>query len=240
MEHTPEEAVLNNVIATRDLIDASEEAGAERLVMLSTDKAVNPRSVMGASKRLAELLLAERTGGLRLMAVRFGNVLGSRGSVVPLFLHQIKRGGPVTVSHADVSRYFMTQKEAVMLVLESGAMGEGGEIFILDMGDQIRIMDLARGLITLSGLRPEIDVKIEVSELERGEKLREELVHDFEALHPTRNSRIQAARRKAGKNQLVGSAIERLEVLARTADRDGIRRELSALLPEASLGSEGT
>jgi FlaA1/EpsC-like NDP-sugar epimerase len=238
MERSPEEAVRNNVIATRDLIDAAEEAGAERLVMLSTDKAVNPRSVMGASKRVAEILLSERNAraeGLRLMAVRFGNVLGSRGSVVPLFLHQIKNGGPVTVSDPEAARYFMTLREAVALVLEAGAMGEGGEVFILDMGDQIRIMDLARDLITLSGLRPDEDIEIEISGMKTGEKLREELVHSFEDLEPTRNPKIRSARRKDGGSPQVEEVMERLEAMAREADRGGILRELSSFLPEASL-----
>lgn len=240
MEQAPEEAVLNNIVATRDLIAVCESSGTERFVMVSTDKAVNPRSVMGASKRIAELLLGERNGrgSLRLMTVRFGNVLGSRGSVVPLFQHQIRRGGPVTISHRDAARFFMTRKEAVMLVLEAGAMGEGGEIFILDMGEQILIMDLARELITLSGLRPDADIAIEIKGLGPGEKLREELVHSFENLEATRNPRIQAARRKDGQNPPIEDVVVRLEELARNADRDGIREELAAALPEAVLNPE--
>jgi FlaA1/EpsC-like NDP-sugar epimerase len=238
LERYPEEAVLNNVVATRDLLDAAAAAGTERLVLISTDKAVHPRSVMGASKRLAEVLLAERTAagsGPKLMAVRFGNVLGSRGSVVPLFLHQIRRGGPVTVSHPDAARYFMTVREAVTLVLEAGSMGSGGEVFILEMGEQIPIRELARDLITLSGYRPEVDIPITMIGLKPGEKLREELVHDFEELVPTRNPMIRSARRRAGSPPAVGGEVDRLRDLARAADRDGIVRTLARLLPEASL-----
>ncbi len=238
MERYPEEAILNNVLATRDLVDAAEAAGAGRLVMLSTDKAVNPQSVMGASKRLAELLLAERTARgcrTRLLAVRFGNVLASRGSVVPLFLHQIARGGPVTVSDPGATRYFMTVKEAAMLVLEAGALGSGGEIFILDMGDQLRILDLAQDLIILSGLRPGVDVPVTVSGLKPGEKLHEELTHDFEALEPTPVPKIRAARRVRGENPPVEASLAELERFARAADRESILTALERLLPEARL-----
>ena len=244
MERYPEEAIVNNVLATRDLMDAAEETGTERFVMLSTDKAVNPRSVMGASKRVAELLISERTtrgSNTRFMAVRFGNVLGSRGSVVPLFLHQIAAGGPVTISDPGAARYFMTVKEAAMLVLEAGALGEGGEVFILDMGEQIPILELARDLIILQGLRPDDDVALKIIGLAPGEKLREELVHDFEELAPTRVPKIRAAKRKAGEPPVVEPALKRLEALAGTADRAGILAALEALLPEARLtGAEET
>jgi FlaA1/EpsC-like NDP-sugar epimerase len=238
MQQYPEEAVVNNILATRDLIDAAESVGTGRFVMLSTDKAVNPRSVMGASKRVAELLLSERTArgsSTRFMTVRFGNVLGSRGSVVPLFLHQIAAGGPVTVSDPRAARYFMTVKEAGMLVLEAGALGEGGEIFILDMGEQIPILELARDLIILQGLRPEEDVAIRVIGLSPGEKLREELVHAFEELTPTRVPKIRAARWTGERGTAVEAALPGLEALARAADRPGIVAALEALLPEARL-----
>jgi FlaA1/EpsC-like NDP-sugar epimerase len=239
LESFPEEAVLNNVLATRDVIDAAATVGTDRFVMLSTDKAVYPESVLGASKRLAERLLEDRSGrsrGVRLMAVRFGNVLASRGSVVPLFRHQIRSGGPVTVSHPDASRFFMTLKEAVTLVLEAGALGHGGEIFILDMGEQIRILDLARDLIILSGLRPEIDLAIEITGLKPGEKLREEIVHAFETLEPTRNPKIRSARRTGPPPPPVEAGLARLEALARQADRAGLRALLAELLPESRFG----
>ena len=240
MEAYPEEAVLNNVVATRRLIDGAEAVGAERLVMLSTDKAVNPRSVMGASKRLAERLLSSRAAAgakTRLMAVRFGNVLGSRGSVVPLFLRQIAAGGPVTVSHPEVERYFMTVKEAAMLVMHAGAHGRGGEIFILDMGEQIKILDLARELITLSGLRPEEDIEVVIRGLGAGEKLREELVHEFETLAPTPLEKVQMTR--SLEDRVSDTSLDALEAAARGADRPAIRALLSELLPEAVLPPSG-
>lgn len=238
LEANPEEAVLNNVIATRDLVETAAGTGAERLVMLSTDKAVYPESVLGASKRLAERFLEERAargGNPRLMAVRFGNVLGSRGSVVPLFLHQIRKGGPVTVAHPEAARYFMTLKEAVTLVLEAGAIGSGGEIFILDMGEQLRILDLARDLVILSGLRPDLDVAIRVTGLSPGEKLREDLVHRFEELRPTRNPRIRTAHRVGEAPPPVEPALAALEARAREADREALLAGMARLLPEAHL-----
>jgi len=240
MERHPEEAILNNVVATRELVAAAERHGAERFVMLSTDKAVHPHSVMGASKRVAELVLAARAAAgspVRLMAVRFGNVLGSRGSVVPLFLRQIAAGGPVTVSHPDVERYFMTVKEAALLVLHAGALGSGGEIFVLDMGDQIKIQDLARELITLSGFRPDTDIPISITGLTPGEKLREDLVHGFETLEPTDAARINVTRSPQPRPAGVEEAVRALETAARTADRAEIRRLLGALLPEATLAA---
>ena len=242
MERFPEEAVLNNVIATRDLVEAAEAAGAERLVMLSTDKAVNPRGVMGASKRVAELVLAQKAregSPVALMAVRFGNVLGSRGSVVPLFRRQIAEGGPVTVTDPGVSRYFMTIKEAAMLVLKAGAVGKGGEVFILEMGDQIRILDLARDLITLSGLRPDEDIEVVITGLQPGEKDAEALVHGFESLEPTRLPKVLVARRTSGEPADVLGALPDLERAARAGDRAAVRAGIAALLPEATLAGEG-
>jgi FlaA1/EpsC-like NDP-sugar epimerase len=239
MERFPEEAVLNNVVATRDLIRAALGFGVQRFVMLSTDKAVHPRSVMGASKRVAELLLQERAAGnpkTILVTVRFGNVLGSRGSVVPVFQHQIRHRSPVTVSDPESARYFMTLKEAALLVLEAGAIGKGGETFILDMGEQIRIVDLARDLITLSGLRPDTDVPIRITGLGAGEKLTEALVYDSEELLPTRIPKIGVTR--SGPVPVsVEDAVPGLEALARRADRPGILRALEALVPEASLAN---
>jgi FlaA1/EpsC-like NDP-sugar epimerase len=241
MELNPCEAVANNFIATADLVETAIRHKVERLVLISTDKAVNPRAVMGATKRMAELYLLERArelppDGTRLMAVRFGNVLGSRGSVVPLFQRQIVRGGPVTVSHPDVARYFMTVREAALLVVEAGALGSGGEIFILDMGDQVRIAELARDLIILSGFRPDTDIPITFVGLKQGEKLREELVHDFEPLKDTSVHGLRVTRGlPAAQPSVRGEAMARFNELVRSGDSRALIGEIERLIPEASL-----
>ncbi|RPJ61892.1 MAG: polysaccharide biosynthesis protein [Acidobacteria bacterium] len=179
MEFHPSEAILNNVVGTRNLIDVSAAFGVKHFVLISTDKAVNPSSIMGASKRIAELsvqLHAAAKGGTRFCCVRFGNVLGSRGSVVPIFQRQISEGHNITVTHPEVRRYFMTIPEASRLVIQAGSLGRNGEIFLLDMGDPVKIVDLARNLIRLSGLVPDRDVRIEFTGLRPGEKLDEELL----------------------------------------------------------------
>ena len=194
MERQPSEAVKNNASGTRQLAALASELGVEAFVLISTDKAINPTSAMGASKRLAELhLLAQfaRPGNhTRFIAVRFGNVLGSSGSVIPIFKQQIAEGGPITVTHPDVTRYFMTIPEAVGLVLQTAVQGKGGEIFVLDMGKPVKIVDLARQLIELSGLRPDDDIEIKFIGLRPGEKLYEELQHYTEMLKPTAHARI--------------------------------------------------
>jgi len=235
MEYFPDEAVKNNVTGTRRLVDAAVRYGADRLVMLSTDKAVNPRGVMGASKRLAELSLIERAREgcpTKLVAVRFGNVLGSRGSVVPMFRDQIRRGGPVTITHPDVTRYFMTIREAAMLVLQAGLMGRGGEIFVLDMGEPIRIADLAEHLVRLSGLEPGRDIKLTFTGLRPGEKMGEELWAGTEALSKTDADKIMLVQSDSWHAEgRLQDRISRLEELAATGDRSGIMRELESIFP---------
>lgn len=195
MEQFPGEAVRNNVVGTRIVAEAALISGATHFVLLSTDKAVNPSSVMGATKRIAELIIQSMNGlgPTRFSAVRFGNVLGSNGSVVPLFADQIRKGGPVTVTHPDIRRYFMTIPQAVQLVLQASMMGTGGEVFVLDMGEQILIVDLARQMIELAGLVPDKDIKIEFIGLRPGEKLSEELFEETERVEGTAHPKVKRA-----------------------------------------------
>ncbi|HOT83800.1 MAG TPA: polysaccharide biosynthesis protein, partial [Candidatus Defluviicoccus seviourii] len=195
LENNPWEAVFNNILGSRVIMEIARRNGTERFVFVSTDKAVRPTNVMGASKRVTELYLQafEETGPTRFMAVRFGNVVGSSGSVIPVFLKQIEQGGPVTVTHPEVARYFMTIPEACQLILQAGAMGEGGEIFLLKMGKPVRIADMARDLIRLSGREPD-DVKIIFTGLRQGEKLYEELITSGEGVVPTGHDKIMVLR----------------------------------------------
>lgn len=196
MEANPTEAIKNNIFGTLNVAECADKFGAKRFVMISTDKAVNPTNIMGATKRVAEMIIQafSKQSKTEYVAVRFGNVLGSNGSVIPLFKKQIEQGGPVTVTDPEVIRYFMTISEAAQLVLQAGAMAKGGEIFVLDMGEPVRIYDLARNLIKLSGFEPEVDIKIEFTGLRPGEKLYEELLLAEEGVEATRNNKIYVAK----------------------------------------------
>ena len=242
MEAFPDEAVKNNIVGTANVIAACRAAGATRLVMLSTDKAVRPEGVMGATKRIAEFLMADANGadGLSCISVRFGNVLGSRGSVVPLFMRQIRDGGPVTVSDERATRFFMTQKEACMLVVQASVLGKGGEIFILKMGDQIRIAEMARDLIALHGLRPNEDIEIRITGLREGEKLHEDLVVDGEPAADAAHDKILASSSSLPPGWQSGEVLERFEQLAGDGDIEEIRRYLAELIPDARFDPSQT
>jgi FlaA1/EpsC-like NDP-sugar epimerase len=234
MERNIREAVRNNIVGTRIVAEAALEAGVQRLVLISTDKAVNPTNVMGATKRIAEYLvqnLSQREG-TQFTVVRFGNVLGSNGSVVPLFAEQIKKGGPVTVTHPEIKRYFMTIPEAVQLILQASVRGQGGDVFVLDMGEQIRILDLAKNMIALSGLVPERDVKISFTGLRPGEKLYEELFEKVEQIEPTSHEKIKRAvsRMPCGADEL-NLHLTELEAYLAHADSGVILRKLQAMVP---------
>ncbi len=233
-ELNPGEAIRNNVFGTKTLADAAANCGIKNFVMISTDKAVNPTSIMGASKRCAEIYIQAlaRRSRTNFITVRFGNVLGSNGSVVPIFKQQIAAGGPVTVTHPEMRRYFMTIPEAAQLVLQAGALGQRGEIFVLDMGQPVRILDLARDLITLSGFRPEIDIPIVFTGLRPGEKLYEELSIRGENMVPTRHPKIAIWRSEVATPQRVNQMIDDLEPLQHCNERAPILKTLTTFIPE--------
>lgn len=232
MEANPVEAVHNNAVATRSLARLCGEAGVERFVLVSTDKAVDPKTVMGASKALAELAVesaAQRWPGTRFSCVRFGNVLGSSGSVVPIFQRQIRLGGPVTVTDPAMTRYFMTIPEAVQLVIQSGSLGRTGEILVLDMGEPVAIMQLARDMIELSGLKPDEDIAIEVVGPRPGEKLHEELFNPFEVPRPTDAERIQRAERTVFDPAVVEAMFNDVGLLVLEGDAAGLAAKVAEL-----------
>lgn len=241
MEENPCEAVLANVIGTRIVADTAVKHGVERFVMISTDKAVNPTNVMGASKRLAEIYVqtlsmsiskGEIEGKTKFITTRFGNVLGSNGSVIPRFREQIEKGGPVTVTHPEIIRFFMTIPEACRLVLEAAVMGQGNEIFVFDMGTPVKIADLARRMIDQAGLTPDVDIKIEYTGLRPGEKLYEELLATKENTLPTPNKKIFRAHVREYQREEVVAAIDKLKVVAETEDRMATVREMKKIVPE--------
>ena len=241
MEENPCEAVYVNVVGTRQIADIAVEFGAEKMIMISTDKAVNPTNVMGASKRLAEIYVqslgyaiveGKVKGKTKFITTRFGNVLGSNGSVIPRFKEQIENGGPVTVTHPDIIRYFMTIPEACRLVMEAGMMGEGNEIFVFEMGEPVRIVDLATRMIELAGYRPNEDIKIEFTGLRPGEKLYEELLSTEENTLPTSNKKIKIAKVRRYEYNEVLTDFSAFEGLARNVEIINTVTLMKKIVPE--------
>ncbi|MCO8127422.1 polysaccharide biosynthesis protein [Acidimicrobiia bacterium EGI L10123] len=242
LEDHPSEAILTNVAGTQHLLEAAEAAGVERFVFISTDKAVAPKSVMGASKRLGEhLVLGQAPPGSTHAAVRFGNVIGSRGSVVPTFVRQIEDGGPVTVTDERMTRYFMSIPEAVQLVLQAAALAQGGDLFVLDMGEPVRIFDLAERMIRLSGMRPGVDIEVRVTGVRPGEKLVEELLNEDEPALPTVHESISRISPTLPSPEDLRAAVTRLRTLAEGQRDDDVRAALFASTgPVIELGAEAT
>ncbi len=242
LESQPWKAVENNIMGTLNLIETAKEFKIERFVFVSTDKAVRPANIMGATKRVTEMLVQSQNSceisNTRFMIVRFGNVVGSVGSVLPLFKKQIARMGPVTVTHPEVTRYFMTIPEACQLILQAGAMGRGGEIFLLDMGIPIKIDGMARDLIRLSGFEPDVDIKIEYIGLRPGEKLYEELITDGEGIVPTNHEKIMVLKGSECNPDLLNGQIQKLDLSAKKQDAAGIKDRLKEIVSEYSPADE--
>nr|WP_300003317.1 nucleoside-diphosphate sugar epimerase/dehydratase [Tissierella sp.] len=233
MEASPKEAIKNNVFGTLNLAQLSDKYGLERFVMISTDKAVNPTNIMGASKRLCEMIIQSINvhSKTEFVAVRFGNVLGSNGSVIPLFQKQIEEGGPVTVTHPDIIRYFMTIPEAVQLVIQAGSMAKGGEIFILDMGEPVKIIDLARDVIRLSGFEPDVDIDIKITGLRPGEKLLEELLLEEEGLENTSHDKIFVGQPTFTDYRLLLKSLDELQAIIKDGDVETFISQVKAIVP---------
>ncbi len=233
MEHNPEEAVKNNVFGTLNLVKLSDKYGVKKFVQISTDKAVNPTNIMGATKRICEMIIQnmDENSKTNFVAVRFGNVLGSNGSVIPLFKRQIKEGGPITVTHPDIIRYFMTIQEAVSLVLTAGSMAKGGEIFVLDMGEPVKIKDLAENLIRLSGFLPGEDIEIKYTGLRPGEKLYEELLMSEEGMKKTKNEKIYIGKPIEFDQDILYNKLKLLYSSAQRNDKKEIEKLLLEIVP---------
>lgn len=240
IENNPAQAIFTNIVGTKNIADLAEQYNAERFVMISTDKAVNPSSIMGASKRIAEMYIQSKNinnqklnrNNTIYITTRFGNVLGSNGSVVPLFTKQIQKGGPVTITHPDIIRYFMTISEACQLVLEAGAMGNGGEIFIFDMGKPVKIVDLAKKMIRLAGFKPNEDIEIKIVGLRPGEKLYEELLNDNAKNLLTHHSKITIATEKCDAFEVLTTNIDNLINKALYENEVEIVNEMKKIVPE--------
>ena len=233
MESNPAESVLNNVFGTLNLAECADKYGVSRFVMISTDKAVNPTNIMGATKRLCEMIIQsmDKKSAAQFVAVRFGNVLGSNGSVIPLFKKQIAHGGPVTITHPDINRFFMTIPEAAQLVVQAGAFAEGGEIFVLDMQESVKIYDLACDLIKLSGYEPNEDIKIEFIGLRPGEKLYEEILMDDEGLNKTLHEKIFVGRPTFDGFDSLKLRLEDLKAIAEKQSSEALINEIEKLVP---------
>lgn len=239
MEYSPKEAIKNNTFGTMNVAEAAHKYGVEKFVLISTDKAVNPTNVMGASKRICEMIIQglAKISKTNFVAVRFGNVLGSNGSVVPLFKKQIEEGGPVTVTHKDIIRYFMTIPEAAQLVIQASAIAKGGEIFVLDMGEPVRIYDLAVDLIKLSGLTVYKDINIKITGLRPGEKLYEELLMNEEDLQETIHKKIFIGKPSQIDYKLLKRSFERLKEIIENGDCDELRKQISHIVPTYKMSS---
>jgi FlaA1/EpsC-like NDP-sugar epimerase len=249
LEKNPWEAIYNNVLGSQVVMDVAIKFGVDRFVLVSTDKAVRPTNVMGASKRLAELLLQSRQGnGTRFMAVRFGNVIGSSGSVLPLFRWQLEQGGPITVTDPRATRYFMTISEAAQLILQAGGLGEGGEIFILEMGTPVNIAQMAEELVRLSGKEPGKDIEIVYTGLRPGEKLYEELITQGEGIVATRHEKIMVLRTNGWNgygnqhefNRWLNKSVTGLIKVGKSRDAYAIKNKLKEIIPEYTPQQNGT
>lgn len=231
MKKNPEEAIKNNVLGTRNLIEISDKHFVERFILISTDKAVNPTNVMGATKRLAEMLICEinKISKTKFMAVRFGNVLGSNGSVIPIFKRLISERKNLTITHPEITRYFMTIPEASQLVLQAGSLGSGGEVFVLDMGKPVKILDLAKKMIELSGLELDKDIFIDIIGLRPGEKLYEELLYDIKKCYKTNCEKIFITKLENTTLKLF-SKVEELEKIFKENDKEKIKNKLKEIV----------